>query len=212
MSHPKAQLMEQTPGQRSIPELIARARSGDPAARERLFECCRNYIAIIARTKVETWMRAKFDGSDLVQQTMLEAYQAFDQFEGQTEEEWLVWLKRILTHNTQDAIRHFRTSKRDAGRERSSASTSSSDSDVRSPEPELDLPTPSRIMMRQEEDLALANAIAQLIPDHQEVINLRSLQRLPFDEVAVRMGRTRPAVQMLWMRAIKRLESLLSQE
>jgi DNA-directed RNA polymerase specialized sigma24 family protein len=35
---------------------------------------------------------------------------------------------------------------------------------------------------------------------------LRNLERLPFDVVAERMGRSRPAVQMLWARAIKRLQ------
>ena len=38
---------------------------------------------------------------------------------------------------------------------------------------------------------------------------LRNLQRLPFEEVAQRMNRSRPAVQMLWLRAIRRLEELL---
>jgi RNA polymerase sigma-70 factor (ECF subfamily) len=44
------------------------------------------------------------------------------------------------------------------------------------------------------------------------VIYLRNLQRLPFSEVADRMDRTRPAVQMLWMRAIKKLQELLGEE
>lgn len=35
---------------------------------------------------------------------------------------------------------------------------------------------------------------------------LRNLQRMPFDEIATRMGRTRPATQMLWMRAMKKLQ------
>jgi RNA polymerase sigma-70 factor (ECF subfamily) len=53
--------------------------------------------------------------------------------------------------------------------------------------------------------LQLADAIAGLPEDYQEVIVLRNLQRLPFDEVARRMGRSRPAAQMLWMRALRRL-------
>ncbi len=35
---------------------------------------------------------------------------------------------------------------------------------------------------------------------------LRNLQRLPFDEVAELMKRSRPAAQMLWMRAIQALQ------
>ena len=55
------------------------------------------------------------------------------------------------------------------------------------------------------------DAIAQLAPDYQEVIILRNLQRLPFDEVAHRMERSRPAAQMLWMRAIQKLQEVLGE-
>ena len=61
-------------------------------------------------------------------------------------------------------------------------------------------------------DIELADAISRLSADHQEVIMLRNLQHLPFDEVAERMGRSRPAVQMLWMRAIRKLEELMRGE
>ena len=49
----------------------------------------------------------------------------------------------------------------------------------------------------------------KLTPDHREVVLLRNLQRLSFDEVAQRMNRTRPATQMLWMRAIEKLQQVL---
>ena len=41
---------------------------------------------------------------------------------------------------------------------------------------------------------------------------LRNLQRLSFNEVAERMERSRPAVQMLWMRAIKKLQEAMGTE
>ena len=47
------------------------------------------------------------------------------------------------------------------------------------------------------------------MPDHREVVLLRNLQRLSFDEVAQRMNRTRPATQMLWTRAIQKLQQVL---
>jgi RNA polymerase sigma-70 factor (ECF subfamily) len=49
-----------------------------------------------------------------------------------------------------------------------------------------------------------------LTPDHREVIILRNLQRLPFEEVARRLGRSRPATQMLWMRALQKLQEALT--
>ena len=191
--------------------LLERARAGDAAARDELFQRCRNYVHLLARTQVETWMRTKVDASDLVQQTLLEAHRGLQEFRGESEGEWLAWLRMILTHNARDFVRRYRqTDKRAVQREVSlDAPLPGLSASFRYEPIDADAETPSQILSRQEQEIALANAIGQLSPDHQEVILLRNLQRLPFDEVAVRMNRSRPAVQMLWMRAIKQLEALL---
>ena len=41
------------------------------------------------------------------------------------------------------------------------------------------------------------------------MILLRNVQRLSFNEVAEYMNRSRPAVQMLWLRALRKLKELL---
>jgi len=196
-----------------LQRLLEQARSGDAAARDRLFELCRNYVGVIARAQVESWMRAKVDASDLVQQTLLEAHRGFDNFTGSTDAEWLAWLKQILGNNTRDFVRHYRTAKRQTGLEvqpRASERASESVSDPLAGLAASSLSTPSQLLMAHEQELALANAISQLSDDYQTVLQLRSLQRLPFEDVAERMQRSRQATQMLWMRAIQKLESLLN--
>jgi RNA polymerase sigma-70 factor (ECF subfamily) len=190
--------------------LLERARGGDAAAREELFAKCRNYVALVARSQVESWMRTKIDASDLVQQTLLEAYRGFQNFQGKTEGEWLAWLRQILSHNAQDFIRQMRTEKRGGAKELPLQMGTDSQGIVI--DPPAGEATPSEIFAGREREIALADAIAQLSPDHQEVIILRNLQRLPFDEVATIMGRTRPAVQMLWTRALQKLEQLMSEQ
>lgn len=193
-----------------VAELLRRARAGDEAARNELFGRCRNYVAVVARTQVESWMRRRIDGSDIVQQTLLEAHRGWDRFAGETEAEWLAWLRQILTHNTQDFVRRCRTEKRAVGREIPLQQNSDSSDGTAVGDPaDRQTQTPSQVLHEHEREIELADAIAQLSPDHQEVVLLRNLQRLPFDEVARQMGRSRPAVQMLWMRAIRRLEELL---
>ena len=94
------------------------ARQGDAGCRDQLFALCRSYLEIVARAQVETWLRAKVDASDLVQETMLEAFRDFERFGGNSEQEWLAWLKRILAHNVADFVRRYRgTAKRQARRE-----------------------------------------------------------------------------------------------
>ena len=57
----------------------------------------------------------------------------------------------------------------------------------------------------------MQTALGELPADYQEVIMLRNLQRLSFNEVAQRMDRSRPAVQMLWMRAIRKLQEAMEE-
>jgi RNA polymerase sigma-70 factor (ECF subfamily) len=193
----------------SVSDLLVRARDNDARELERLFQTCRNYLTILARAQVESWLRAKVDASDLVQQTLLEAYRDFGQFRGSTEAEWLAWLRRILAHNAANFVRHYQgTDKRQARRE--VALAPGGDSTTHGvPEPADNGETPSQQLLRKERELQLADALAELSPDYREVILLRNLQRLPFDDVARRMDRSRQAAQMLWMRAIQKLQQIL---
>ncbi|HVX64160.1 MAG TPA: sigma-70 family RNA polymerase sigma factor [Pirellulales bacterium] len=196
----------------TVEQLLARAREGDEQQRERLFEACRSYLALVARAQVESWLQAKADASDLVQQTLLEAHRGFDRFEGRTEAEWLAWLRRILRHNAADLVRRYRgTEKRQARREVAFRQPGDDSQVLGAPEPAGREPTPSQQLVARDRDLQIAAALDRLSPDHREVIALRNLERLPFDEVAERMGRSRPAVQMLWARAIKKLQEALEQ-
>ena len=195
----------------ALEQLIERAQSGDMDARNTLFEKCRNYIGFLARSHVESWIQAKVDSSDLVQQTLLEAHTGFEKFQGQSEGEWLAWLKQILRHNATDYVRRFGATKRKASREVAIGFTESFRA-TGAAELEDGGESPSQVLARREQEIEVADALATLPDDYQEIILLRNLQRLPFDEIAERMGRSRPATQMLWMRALRKLQSVLGQQ
>jgi RNA polymerase sigma-70 factor (ECF subfamily) len=193
-----------------VSDLLAQARGSGQSALDRLFASCRNYLGLVARAQVESWLQAKVDASDLIQQTMLEAYRDFEHFRGTTEAEWLAWLRRILAHNAANFVRQYRgTEKRQARREVALAGPGGSSAGGL-PDPADRGESPSELLLRKERELLVADALAQLSPDHREVIMLRNLQRLSFQEVAERMGRSRPATQMLWMRAIQKLQEVLA--
>jgi RNA polymerase sigma-70 factor (ECF subfamily) len=192
-----------------VAALLDRARGGDAQAEERLMTMCRNYLSVIARKQIGSWLRPKVDASDLVQQTLLEAHRGLARFEGRSREEWLAWLRQILAHNAVDFVRHFQQAeKRCIGREVSLTAQSAGASDAIGFEPLDPADTPSQLVMQWERELQVADALTQLAADHQQVVMLRNVEQLPFDEVARRMNRSRPAVQMLWMRAIHQLQSL----
>jgi RNA polymerase sigma-70 factor, ECF subfamily len=72
--------------------------------------------------------------------------------------------------------------------------------------------SPSAQAQRRELAALLADQLAKLPASHREVIVLRHLEGLAFEEVARRMGRTAGAVRVLWLRALDRLRQLLKQE
>ncbi len=197
----------------NVAELIAEARQGDAVCRDKLFGLCRSYLEIVARAQVETWLRAKVDASDIVQETMMEAFRDFEHFGGKSEQEWLGWLRRILAHNVADFVRRYRgTAKRQARREVPIRGARDSTAAFGVAEPAAPCATPSQAYLQIDTELRVTAALATLPDDYQEVIVLRNLERLPFNEVAQRMERTRPAVQMLWMRAIKKLQEAMGEE
>lgn len=192
-----------------IADWLAAARRGDVAARDRLFDACRSYVDLAARYHLQRRLRAKVDASDIVQQSLLEAHRGFDRFTGTTAGEWLAWLKRIVAHNAFDEAKRWRgTAKRDAGRE-VAMHGHGNESGHMHPDPESDEPSPSQHVIRFEQDMLVTAALARLPEDHRDVLLLRNLERLPFEEVAKRMGRSAGACRMLWMRAIAGLREHL---
>jgi RNA polymerase sigma-70 factor (ECF subfamily) len=196
----------------TVEELLAAARQGDAQQRERLFQACRSYLNVVARTHVRTRLQAKADASDLVQLTLLEAHRDFDRFAGRSEGEWLAWLRKILAHNAADLVRRYAgTGKRQAQLEVPLAQPGDGSQAVGAPEPAARDATPSQQIVCRDRQLRLAAALESLADDHREVIMLRNFERLPFDEIAGRMQRSRPAVQMLWSRALKKLQEAMQE-
>jgi RNA polymerase sigma-70 factor (ECF subfamily) len=73
-------------------------------------------------------------------------------------------------------------------------------------------PSPSEAASRREQAVLLADAVDRLPPDYREAFVLRTLEHVPFEEIARRMGRSTGAVRMLWARAVKKLNQMLEGE
>jgi RNA polymerase sigma-70 factor (ECF subfamily) len=191
--------------------LLRRARGGDQAALGQLLELYRNYLRLQARTLIGSALRVRLDSSDLVQETFLEAARDFGRFAGSTEGEMVSWLRQVLVRNLADQARRHQSHKRDARRDESLEGLLERSSREVQAALASGISTPSAQARRREQAVVLADALAALPPDYREVIVLRHLERLKFDDVAARMGRSAGATRMLWTRALERLHRTLEE-
>jgi RNA polymerase sigma-70 factor (ECF subfamily) len=166
-------------------------------------------LRLLARLQLSPRLQAKLDASDAAQQTLLQAHANRAQFRGQTEAEWLAWLRAILANVLAAAARQFAAEARDLHREQSLEAALEFSSSRLGSLLVADQSSPSERAVLGEEVLRLAQAIAQLPPDQQRVVELHHLQGMPVAEVATLMGRSRPAVVGLLFRGLKKLRELL---
>jgi RNA polymerase sigma-70 factor (ECF subfamily) len=170
----------------------------------------RSYLYLLARSHIGRRHQAKIDPSDIVQQTLLDAHQKQAQFRGQTDAEWMAWLKQILANNLADAVRGLARAKRDVSRERS-LEEQVGDSFTR-----VDgwlaaaQSSPSQQAVRSEELIRLADALTTMPPAQREAIVLHHLQAQPLADVASQLNKSPAAVAGLLHRGLKRLRELMT--
>lgn len=169
----------------------------------------RPYLTLLARAHLKPGRSTKIDSSDIVQQTLLDAYAKREQCRGTSDQEIAAWLREILKHNLADAIRDQQRAKRDVRRERSL-------------EVEIDLSfsrtqswlaavqsSPSQRAVKQEDLLRLSQALTELPTAQREAVVLHHLQGMKLADVAAEMTRSEAAVAGLLFRGLKALQALL---
>lgn len=186
--------------------LIQDAHAGRREALDSLLALYRNYLGILARSRVDATLGGKAGASDVVQETLLHAYEHFPQFRGRTEAELVGWLRRILARRIATLARRYRqTAARDVARERAMDGWLDHSSRGFDRLPVRASATPSQGAQARERSVLLADALASLPEDDQQVIELRTFRQLPWEEVADLTGRTPEAMRKLWTRAVQRL-------
>ena len=193
-------------------DTLAAARAGDPDAADRLFARVRPWLQILARTQLGRHLQAKTDPSDVVQVALLEAVRGLGQFRGDTEAEFLAWLRQVLVNAIRhEARRYGGTAARDVAREASLELELEQSSARLGALLTGDDTSPSGASERAEARLELTALLARLPEEYRDVIVLRNLEGLSHEEVAERMGRSVGAVRMLWVRALARLRALTTE-
>jgi RNA polymerase sigma-70 factor (ECF subfamily) len=199
--------------QLSTEELLGQAQAGSTESLGHLLQLYSNYLKLLVLAQLEKNLRVRVSPSDVVQETFFEAHRDFPQFRGQSSGEFLAWLRKILVNNLCRVVeQHVLAGKRDVRREVSleRLATALEQSTARL---EAVLPdpgsSPSAGAHRREIEIVLADQLAELPTDYRDVIVMRHIEALPFDEIGRRMERSRGAVGLLWLRGVKLLRERL---
>lgn len=185
------------------------ARGGHDSAVAQLLESCRKYLLLAANRGLPPEVRGKIGGSDLVQETIIQAQSMFDRFEGHSQRELLAWTGVILDHKLAHARRRFvGTQKRDARLELPLCGGDPwNDDDLRLVDP---IDSPSTIAIAGEEARLLKQAMARLPAEYRDMLVLRNWERLSFVEIAAIIERSPQAARKLWSRAVLALRKELA--
>lgn len=191
-----------------VPELISAAREGDRQSLGELLANYRAYLTLLGSMHFQRRLQARVSPSDIVQETLLRAHRNFEQFRGQSERELMGWLREILVNALARFVeQHVHAAKRDVRREVSLAQFAETVGNHLQESPAANEPAPADGALAGEDSVLLAHLLSQLPEHYREVLVLRNIEGLSFDQVATRLDRSPGATRMLWLRAIEKLRA-----
>lgn len=191
----------------SIPfdDWLSKARAGNSDCLATLLDAYRNYLRLLARLQISRLVRVRVSPSDVAQESILRAKNAFGNFRGQTEAELLAWLRRVLASELALTVRFHSANRRDVKLEQRIDHGVEQSSCLLASLAAADQESPSRVAVRREQSVILAEALDRLPENYREIIVLRHLESYTFPEISQKLNRTVTAVKSTWTRAIKRL-------
>ena len=182
----------------------------EPVQADGSLEQFRSYLRVLARMNLDKQLSPKMDPSDIVQQTMLQAHQARDQFRGENDAQRAAWLRQILTRNLAHVARDFHRDKRNIDRERTMHAAVDASSACLEKLLANSEALPDQKAVLNEQVLHLAEAIETLPDGQRDAVLLKYYDGLSVAEIAQRLERSVESVAGLLHRGLKSLRTSLA--
>jgi RNA polymerase sigma-70 factor, ECF subfamily len=195
-------------------ELLEGARGGDAAARNELLERHREALRRMIGLRIDPVLRRRVDASDIVQDVLVDAHRRLADYLNETGMPFQLWLRHLARDRLIDAHRRHRTAaRRSIDREQPLDNPRYDDQSA------LDLAalardrelTPAAAATHHELERRFYAAIETLDETDREVVLMRHFEHLSNQEVAQSLGLTEPAAGMRYLRAMRRLRTLLQE-
>lgn len=173
-------------------QCVAQARRGDASAFE---ELVRAYEAPVYRLALRMCGGRAEDAQEVAQEAFLAAWRGLPRFRGQCR--FSSWLYKLTANAAVDRLR--REKRRPAAVPLEDAG-----------EP-ADPHTPQEELERRELQRAVQQALDRLTPEHREVLLLRQMQGLSYQEIGAALGLEEGTVKSRLSRAKRQLRTILAE-
>ena len=178
-------------------DLMSRAKTGSATAIEALFESCAGRLLALIRLRLGPSLRRHVESADVLQTTLLRAFENLETFRGRGETSMMAWLVRIAENEIRDQHQYLHRERRDIDQTRRLSGCSQSlVASVRS--------ASSRVLLSAQET-KIEEAMESLPERQREVVLLRVFYELTYPEIAAELGTSPDACRMLYARALARL-------
>ena len=193
--------------------LVERLRAGDRRALAELFERHRDRLRRMVELRMDARLQGRVGASDVLQDGFLDLEKRVESYVSDPRLPAFLWLRMVVSDRLAQVHRHhLGTRMRDVSQEVSL---------YRDPLPQASsaalasmllgrLTTPSNAAIRAEQILQVQEAINSLEPLDREVVALRHFEQLSRAETAVVLGITEEAGAKRYIRALKKLKSILA--
>ena len=192
--------------------LIEQVQGGDDDALQELFCRYEGRVLAAVRLRLGSGLRKKLESGDIVQEVFIDALRQVNSFDFKTEGAFLHYLNKVVSNKIRDEADHWKTQKRDVGKEAPLEN-------LRSPESENPLDrledraarTPSKIIGLREDLAMLERAMDRLgeeSEEYRDLIIAVKLEGKTYAEIAENKGVSVDAVRMQVRRAVLALTKI----
>jgi RNA polymerase sigma-70 factor (ECF subfamily) len=185
--------------------LIAAAGRSDEQAWQTIVEQLRPLLRQLADRQLDAQVRQRVEPSDVVQESLADAWKGRAGFHGASKGELIAWLHTIVEHNVQDAVReHIEADKRSIKHERSLDELRSSGAF----HPEVFVAgelSPRSELARREAVEGVARFLDDLPPQQRKAVELRYFEHCTLAEMASRLQLNENAAAQLLHRGVSNL-------
>jgi len=195
-------------------ELMDLAKEGDEVAVGKLLDRHRDALRRLVQMRLDKKIQRRVDVSDIVQDVLLEANRRLTTYLQDPKMPFHLWLRHMARDRIIDAHRRHRASaKRSVDREQPLAASPAMDRSTMELAAQLCDPelTPAAAATMRELAKRFEAAIDRLDERDREVVLMRHFEHLTNQEVAQALNLTEPAASMRYLRALRRLRSLLAE-